>query len=266
MSPAMKVRVFYGLMILFVSAIIVQMGVFIAHQFRHGVHAVTMTDVLADLVMAYTLGRVIRRCSRQWRLSRKWIGQFEALKHNRLTKRLNYKYRGWGTELIVVRSEAFVALTIGMLRPKIVVSTAVFEMFADKEVEAILLHERHHCLRYDNLKLFLSTLLVDGFRYLPIVKPILTYYRTWLELFADRYVMRQMGTALYLGQVLLTMSRQGAARRYETAVHFEEAALHYRMMQVLEPDRPVGVPIALLRPFLASCSILLLLVLSGDGI
>ncbi|MFB9325747.1 M56 family metallopeptidase [Paenibacillus aurantiacus] len=266
MRPETKLRGIYGLMILFVTAIIVQMGLFIVHQFRHGVaHAVQINYILIDLVIGYTLSRIIWRCVRQWRLSRQWLAQFGAMRHDKLTKRLNYKYREWGTEVLVVRSEAFVALTIGMLRPRIVVSTAVLERFDDKEVQAILLHERHHCRSRDNLKLFFSTLLMDGFRYLPIVKPILTYYRTWQELFADRFVIRRMGTERYLGQVLLALSKLGHTRRIETAVHFETTALHYRMLQVLEPDQSVRVPIALLRPLLASCSILMLLMLGGDS-
>ncbi|TYP70601.1 M56 family metallopeptidase [Paenibacillus methanolicus] len=266
MRSETKLRGIYGLMILFVTAIVAQMGFFLAHQFRHGaVHGVQFHYVLIDLVIAYTIGRIIWRFVRQWHLSRKWLARFGAMKHDKHTKRLRYKYRVWGTELIVVQSEAFVALTIGLLRPRIVVSTAVLGMFDDKEIQAILLHERHHCRNRDNMKLFVSTLLMDGFRYLPIVKPILTYYKTWQELFADRAVIRGMGTTLHLGQVLIKLAKHGRTMHVEPAVHFEASAMHYRMLQVLEPDRPVKVPIALLRPLLASCSIVMLLMLGGDS-
>ena len=108
-------------------------------------------------------------------------------------------------------------------------------------------------------------MLADAFGYLPIVKPILRYYQTWQELFADRFAIRQMGTELYLGSVLLKLAKLGKLRRYEAAVHFADTTLQYRVMQVLEPDRGVNVPLALLKPFLRSCSILLLFMLGGDS-
>ena len=108
-------------------------------------------------------------------------------------------------------------------------------------------------------------MLADAFGYLPIVKPILRYYQTWQELFADRFAIRQMGTELYLGSVLLKLAKLGKLRRYEATVHFADTTLQYRVMQVLEPDRGVNVPLALLKPFLRSCSILLLFMLGGDS-
>ncbi|WP_098747782.1 M56 family metallopeptidase [Paenibacillus sp. EZ-K15] len=266
MNPTTRLRCTYALMIVFVAVVIVHMGMFITSQVRNGVfQGPVLNYALIDIVIAYTFGQIIWRSTRQLVLSQKWLKHFRANRHDKLTKRLNYKYRDWGTEIIVVQVNAFVALTIGLLRPKIVVSTTVLEMFNDKEVKAILLHERYHCRNYDGLKTFFSTLLADAFGYLPIVKPILRYYQTWQELFADRFAIRQMGTELYLGSVLLKLAKLGNLRRYEAAVHFTDTTLQYRVMQVLEPDRGVNVPLALLKPFLRSCSILLLFMLGGDS-
>lgn len=266
MTPTIKLRCTYALMIVFVAVVIVHMGVFISYQVRNGVfHGPVLYYVILDIVIGYTLSRIIWRITRQWYLTQKWLTYFRTNKHDKLTKRLNYKYRDWGTELIVVQDNAFVALTIGMLRPKIVISTTVLEMFNDKEVMAILLHERYHCCNYDGRKMFFSTLLVDAFGYLPIVKPIYRYFQTWQELFADRFAIRQMGTEVYLGSVLLKLAKHGNLQQYEATVQFTNTTLQYRIMQVLEPDRAVKVPLALLKPFLRTCSILLLFILGGDS-
>lgn len=266
MNPALKLRSAYALMIVFVAVVVVYMAMFIAYQARHGaLHGPIVHYAIIDLFMGYTLGMLIWRSFRQWRLSRQWLQQFEANKHAKLTKCLNYKYRSLGTEIVVVRDNRFVALAIGLLRPKIVISTMVLAMFNDKEVKAILLHESYHCRNRDGQKLFLSALLLDAFRYLPIVKPIFRYYQTWQELFADRFAMRQMGTERHLGSVLLKLAQHRKLMQGETAVHFASTALQYRIMQVLEPERSVNVPLALLMPFLRSCSVLLLFMLSGDS-
>jgi len=265
-NPVVKVRLLYTLMIAFIAAVVAQMGLFIAYQAEgNAMPGSIIPFVVIDLAIGYTLIRIVWRCAKQAYLSRKWLMHFRANRHGKLSKRLNFKYRSWETEIIVVKDASFVALTLGMRRPIIVLSTALFEMFGDKEIEAILLHERYHCRNRDSRKMFLSTLLVDAFGYWPIVKPIFRYYQTWKELFADRYVIRQMGTELHLGNVLLKLARFGSLRQREAAVHFASSTMQYRMMQVLEPDQAVKVPVALLRPLLASCSLLLLLMLSGDS-
>ncbi len=266
-NPAVKLRSMLALLFAFLIVVVVQMGVFIVEQVgEKSLPDAFLLFALADVAIGYAGVRIVWRCLKQAYLSRKWLKHFRANRHAKLSKRLNAKYRDWGTEILVVRDDAFVALTLGMLRPKIVLSTALFEMFDDKELEAVLLHERYHCRNNDGPKMFLSALLADAFGYWPLIHPILRYYRTWKELFADRYAIREMGTELYLGSVLLKLSKLGhPSRRNEAGVHFADAAMNYRMMQVLEPDRPVKVPTALLRPLLASCSLLLLLMLGGDS-
>ncbi|TNJ62224.1 M56 family metallopeptidase [Paenibacillus hemerocallicola] len=264
MSPSVKLRWIYILMVVFLALFSVQMGLFVAHQMEgRGLGTGILIYIVFDLIIGYTLIRAIWRITAQAYLSRKWHKLFSSNRHAKLTKHLNYKYRGLGTEIIVVRNEAFVALAIGMYRPKIVISTQVLHMFNDDEVKAILLHEWHHCRNHDSIKLFIMTLLTEAFGYWPIMKPIFRYYQTWTELLADRFAIRQMGTELHLGSVLLKLSKLGKTEPV-TAVHFAASAMHYRMLQVLEPHQTVKVKISLLRPLLASLSLLLLLMLGGD--
>lgn len=266
MSSVVKMRLVYALMIFFVSIVTMQMGLFLMHQIRDfKLQGILICNLLFDLVIVYTFVRIMRRIVNQWYLSSKWLNIFRSHAHKRLTKQLNYKYRRWKTELIVVEDDAFLALTIGMLRPKIVVSTGVFKLFNENEVKAILLHEWYHCRNRDNIKMFISTLLVDGFGYLPIIKPSVGFYKTMKELLADRFAIKQMGTELHLGNVLLKLVKLGKIHQREAAIHFTETAIDYRIMQILEPDKAVKVPIALFRPLLLSCSFLLLIMIGGSS-
>ncbi|TCZ80842.1 M56 family peptidase [Paenibacillus albiflavus] len=266
MSHIVKMKLMYVLMIFFVGMLIIQMGFVVTHQIRDiSSHNLAITYILFDLVLVYALSRIIWRVARQWYLSRHWLRIFRAETQSKLTKELNYKYRSWGTEIIVVQDDAFIALTMGMLRPKIIISTGVIRLFDEREVQAILLHEWFHCRNHDNPKLFLSTLLVDAFGYLPIIKPVFHYYKICKELLADRFAIKQMGTELHLGNVLMKLIKLGEIQRREIAVHFTESAIDYRIMQILEPDKTVKVQIALLRPLLLSCLFLILMMIGGSG-
>jgi hypothetical protein len=84
-------------------------------------------------------------------------------------------------------------------------------------------------------------------------------------LLADRFAIKQMGTELHLGNVLLKLVNAGNLQQRAIGVYFAETALHYRIMQILEPDKTVNVPIALFRPLLVSFSFLLLFMVGGSS-
>ncbi|WP_058300689.1 M56 family metallopeptidase [Gorillibacterium timonense] len=266
MRPAAKVKASYGLMLFIVAAVIFRMAeVVIHHQGEIHSHIWRIPILLFDLLLGYTLIRILWSAARQGYGMRSGLRLFRAHEDALLSKQFQEKYRNWNTEIIVVREDAFVGLTIGLRRPRIVLSTGVLERFTEEEVEAILLHERHHCQSRDNLKLFLSTLLADAFGYLPIIKPVLAYAKTWRELFADRYAIEQMGTSLHLGSVLWKMIQLGVIRQRRAVLHFMETAIDYRMMQIIEPDEVVKVPLRLYRPLLVTCCFLLLMMLGGSS-
>ncbi|GGG64612.1 M56 family metallopeptidase [Paenibacillus radicis (ex Gao et al. 2016)] len=264
MSPPVKLRWIRVLLAVFLGLFSAQMVFFATRQIDGSqLGANLLIYIVFDLVIGYTLIRAIWRITAQLYLSRKWYKRFTSNQHHKLTKQLNYKYQSFGTKIIVVQDDTFLALAIGLFKPRIVISTQVLHLFSDNEVKAILLHEQFHCRNRDTLKTFMMTLLTDAFGYWPIMMPIFRYYETWTELLADRFAIRQMGTELPLASVLLKLAKLGKTQP-AAAVHFAASALHYRMIQVLEPHQTVKVKIALLRPLLASLSLLLLFMLGGD--
>lgn len=229
-----------------------------------------LTFIAGGLVLGYTFIRLFWRIGSQAYLSWKWIRHFRSIQDMKLSRRLAYKYQRFGSDIIVVKDASIVALVIGMRKPVIVISTGVLGMFSDDEVKAILFHEWHHCRNRDNVKMFLARLLTEAFGYLPIMRSIYRYYQTWTELLADRFAITRMGTELPLAGVLLKLSKLGSVRSqmasvHMAAVHFATATMQYRIAQALEPDKTVKVKVALLRPLLISCTLLLLLLLSGDS-
>ncbi len=265
MNPPAMLKWSYALTVGIIVLFSVQSAMYVAHSLRFdGPECVTVTLIGAGLVIGYMLIQVIWRFSAQAFLTWKWQRHFRSNENVKLTKRLAYKYRTLGTEILVVNDDGFTALALGMRRPIIVISKAVLDLFDEDEVKAILLHEWHHCRNRDNAKLFLARLLTEAFGYLPISRPFFRYYQTWTELLADRFAIRRMGTELPLASVLLKLTKLGDRRRHSAAVYFA-TTLDYRIAQVLEPDKNVKVKAALFRPLLVSVALLLLLTMSGDA-
>ncbi|PWW08680.1 Zn-dependent protease with chaperone function [Paenibacillus cellulosilyticus] len=266
MNAPAKLRWIYALAIFFIVMVGVQLAIYTNHSIHsNSAQCLLVAYIELGLLAGYTIVRVIWRVSAQAYLSYKWGKHFRFIRHEKLTKRLRYKYRDLGVPMLVVRDDAFVAMAIGMRKPTIVISDTVMDMFSEEELKAIILHEWHHCRNRDNAKLFFTKLLTESFGYLPIMRPIYRYYHTWMELLADRFAIERMGTELPLASVLLRLSKLGNRRQHAAAVHFASATMQYRIAQVLEPDQAVKVKVAIVRPMLISLSLLTLLMISGDS-
>lgn len=265
MSPLAKVRVSYGLTVLLVAAVTGWMSGTVALENGGGAWGAGCASGLMLGLLIYSCGRMLLRILKQWRLTVKGLRLFHSCLHRGWTERLQEEYRAWHTEILVVRDKGVVGLTIGLFRPRIILSTGTLAQCSAEEVKGILLHELHHCRKRDNLKLFLLTLLAESFFYLPVIKPVLAYVHTWQELFADSFAIRQMGTSLHVGAVLLKLAGGAGTPEYGAALQFAGTALDYRMLQVISPEEEVQVPLKLQRPFLVTCCFLLLLMVGGSS-
>lgn len=78
----------------------------------------------------------------------------------------------------------------GLIRPHIYLSNGLVDLLTSDEFEAVLLHERHHLLRHDPLRLF-SSLLIRPFAVVfPVTSGIADWITIRVELAADRAVLR----------------------------------------------------------------------------
>lgn len=266
MTPPVKLKWIYALMVMFIILLGAQMSIYIANSYKdNGLQYAIVNYSILGIIVGYTFIRIIWRLLTQVYLSWKWHKHVRSIQHVKLTKRLTYKYRSLNTNILVVNDESFIAMAIGMWKPTIVISSAVLDMFNDDEVKAIVLHEFHHCRNHDNVKLLVMKLLTEGFGYFPIMNSIYRYYQTWMELLADRFAIRYMGTELPLASVLLRLSSFTRSKQHAAGVHFADTTMNYRIAQVLNPSQAVKVKVDMLRPLLLSLSLLLLLIVGGDS-
>jgi Zn-dependent protease with chaperone function len=143
-----------------------------------------------------------------------------------------------------VENEKFIALTIGYIHPMIIVSTYLLDYFPEGQVHAILLHEQFHAEKRDPLKLLLISIVMGGLGYIPLLKGLVQYYRSWRELFADRYAVLKMGSGYELGHVLLQLGKLLKPKEpySEVSTSFAKTDVNYRIIQLLKPKETVDIP------------------------
>jgi Zn-dependent protease with chaperone function len=195
----------------------------------------------------------------------KWRLLFEGKRNSLLEKRLADEYPQ--LKIRALDDEAFVALTKGFLRPRIYISSGVLKRFHTKEVEAILLHEQHHRLSRDPVKIWLVTLLTDAFGYIPFIRKVAQYFLTWREVEADRFTVQVMGTIEHLGSVLYRVSLMAKKKTAAIGtVSFADHSVNFRILHLLETRKVLKVPLmdkSLLAKSALILSAILLIILGG---
>ncbi|MGH2374535.1 MAG: M56 family metallopeptidase [bacterium] len=146
------------------------------------------------------------------------------------------------------------ALTVGMITPRIIMSTGLIDTLEDDELEAVLLHEQSHLQNGDPLHLLLARALAAAFFYVPLVRALAQRYQAAIELAADEYVIATQGGALSLSSAIVKLLR---ARSSTTlAIPFTGAA-DLRISYLLEQD--VNLPGVSRRSMLQSAAALVAL-------
>jgi Zn-dependent protease with chaperone function len=102
---------------------------------------------------------------------------------------------------LVATGEAF-AVTHGLVRPRILLSTGLVEALDPPELTAVLVHERHHLRRRDPLRLLASRVGAAYGWYLPLLRWSVQQLALRRELAADRAATMNAGVAAVAGALL----------------------------------------------------------------
>lgn len=279
MSSQLK-STFTLLLILTISGVVLsQMGLYLVHflfgwefasfnlfqyclnLIEDGVSSHVVVNLILNMLIVYTFLYVFWYIAKQailiYRINKKWNG----MKNYVLSDVLNQLYSHSKRKITVMNANNPFAFTMGFFRPHIVISTGLLDMLETDEVEAVILHETHHLQHFDPLKIFLVTLLSEVMWYVPFTKHLAHDYKTLRELLADQYAIRKMGTSEHLGRALLKLAKNAPSRFNVMAVSVTETTINYRIKQLLDPDRPVRLPVLVKpKPLVVSTISLLILI------
>jgi hypothetical protein len=108
--------------------------------------------------------------------------------------------------VLVVDAAAPLAFCAGWLRPRVYVSKAVLERLSERELRAVLAHERRHEALRDPLRLAVGHVLSQALSFLPVLRPLHQRAADVAELQADAAaVAASDGTPAPLASAMLAL-------------------------------------------------------------
>ena len=125
-------------------------------------------EYVLDAFVIYTLLFSIWKIGSHWFHAARMKKRFEQYKEKALTIEMNRVHSG-EKAIIVISHPAPIAITMGFLRPKIVLSTGLISLLDSDELKAVVYHEMFHKENRDPLKIFLIELCSSTIRYIPIL-------------------------------------------------------------------------------------------------
>jgi Zn-dependent protease with chaperone function len=163
---------------------------------------------LTAVASGVALLRALRSISREQRLIRALpvvglaeSGYLDALPNSR------------DVDIYVLRSRRQGAFCAGVLRPRVVITTALLDALGPDERQAVLMHELSHARDRGPLKLTLGRLAVRTLFWVPVLRDLVDRYRLLTELAADRAAIAATSPAALAGalsQVLATPAFAGS--------------------------------------------------------
>lgn len=145
---------------------------------------------------------------------------------------------GIGGRVRVIAGSRPFALTYGLRRPRILVSTGLLDALNGDELSAVLVHERAHLRNRDPLKNLLARMIPARHFYLPGLARLTRRYMVGRELAADRSAIARHGIAALAGSLLKVSEGPAWTRSIPMAAMAGDALLAARIAQLETGGEP----------------------------
>ncbi|GFZ85315.1 cell surface protein [Paenibacillus marchantiophytorum] len=211
--------------------------------FKH-LHVPAPVAFLAiNVLILYTLGTLIwltiRHTLDTWK-ARKIV---EMSEETSLTEQYREQFQLAPRDLKIIAYDAPIAMTVGLWKPRILLSTGLIEMLEPNELKAVIEHEKCHMQHRDPLVSLLISGISKAMWYIPIFAWLAEKYPIMIELRADKYAVTQMKQSLDLGSALLKLLKQVPKPHLISLSHasFAETSMNVRIQHILDPHMQLSL-------------------------
>lgn len=162
-------------------------------------------------------------------------------------------------QLQIISYKAPIAMTIGLWKPRMILSTGLMDMLEPNELHAVIEHEKCHIRYRDPLSIFLLSMISKSMWYIPIFAWMADKYPIMIELRADKYAITQMKQSAHLGSALLKLLKQAPTPHISLShASFAETSMNVRIMHILDPQMKIPFKWPLVRLLISLLTIILL--------
>lgn len=237
------------------GALFVQMGLYLLHMVSGWNVKYNIIELCHSVVghfgfqwMGYVLNILVFHafvysvwfCIRQLIHSNRFYRELLKKRDGALSLELNRQYAKGKPTIIVIHAATPMAFAMGMVKPRIILSTGLIDLLDARELQAVIYHERFHQMHGDPLKTFMLSLTSSVMWYIPILKLFRHNYKIIREVLADRYAIRQQGGSVHLGSALLKLLQCNVSTPAPLShVSFADTSVNFRIRHILEPQTEI---------------------------
>ncbi|UJF33542.1 M56 family metallopeptidase [Paenibacillus hexagrammi] len=219
--------------------------------------ALVAGNLVHGLVM-YTFGAAAWVAIRHARSFARSSRELELRTENAVTEKLRTQYGLADEELLVIRHQAPIALTMGLWKPRIILSTALLDMLTEGELRAVVEHEKYHLQQKDPLTIFALMICSVSLGYIPIFRWIADKYKIMMELSADKHAISVMEHTAELGSALLKLWKRGQSPHVSLShASFAETSMNLRIQHILNPQLPISFKLPLVRTVISAVAMII---------
>ncbi len=150
-------------------------------------------------------------------------------------------------------------MTIGLWKPRMILSSGLMDMLEPNELHAVIEHEKCHMRYRDPLAIFLLSMISKSMWYIPIFAWMADKYPIMIELRADKYAITQMKQSAHLGSALLKLLKQAPTPHVSLShASFAETSMNVRIMHILDPQMKISFKWPFVRLLISLLTIILL--------
>ena len=134
---------------------------------------------------------------------------------------------------IVVESKEKFAFVLGVRNPKIYVSKGLISDLSREELNAVLLHERHHLENRDTFIMLIASIINTISFLFPVLGDFIRGYKIEREIAADRFAVNKIGNSYILVSALSKILAAPPVSAYYAASIAEQDTLEERILALV---------------------------------
>lgn len=206
----------------------------------------TSLEILLEVIVYATICMTVYKVLKQLFLSKQLYKKMRPLTNGMLTAHYNQHFSLPKNTILVINDQSIISLTMGFIRPKIILSTGLLNLLDESEKQAVILHEIFHQKNRDPLKLFILSVSSSVMWYIPILSWFYLKYKVIREILADHNAISRLESSAYLGSALLKLLKNSHKKKRLSFSYapFADTAINLRMQKIIDPsaEAPLNLP------------------------